>query len=113
MGAHKKKNRMPPFVGLSRQMLNGREWRCGLSSSAKVLYIHLKNKYVGHNNGELCLHYSEMKDVMAPGTIWRAFKELEQKGWIVKDHRVGGEHRFNVFYKLTGQYDNAITQYRF
>ena len=78
----KRREKMPPFVALPRAMLKESAWRTGLSSSAKIVYVHLKYKFVGTNNGEICLHYSELKDFMASATICRAFKELEVKEWI-------------------------------
>jgi len=108
----KRSKRLPPFVALPREMLKSPAWRSGLRSSAKILYIHIKHKYVGYNNGEICLHYNELRDFMAPGTISRAFKELEEKGWIDREDQVGGKYRFTVFYKLTGKYDSAIGQYK-
>lgn len=109
----KKRRRFPSFVGLPREMLKSPEWRKGLSKSEKILYIHLKSKYVGHNNGEICLHYSEMKDMMSPGTISNAFKSLENKEWIERERTVGGKYRFTTYYRLTGKHDTAISKFNF
>ncbi|MFH1800234.1 MAG: hypothetical protein ABH891_05260 [Candidatus Omnitrophota bacterium] len=109
----KRSNKLPPFVPLPREMLKLPEWRSGLSNSAKVLYIHLKHKFVGHNNGEICLHYSEVRDILAPGTISRAFKELEEKDWIRREQQIGGKYRFTVYYRLTGKHDNAVHRFKF
>ena len=103
----KRKDRLPPFVALGRGMLKTIEWREGLTASEKVLYIHLKAKFVGINNGELCLHYSELKGLMAKGTACTAFKGLEEKGWIEKT-RQGGLYRFTNLFRLTGKYDEAL-----
>ncbi|MFA5159215.1 MAG: hypothetical protein WC484_01770 [Candidatus Omnitrophota bacterium] len=107
----KRSKHLPPFVALTREMLKDPAWRSGLNNSAKVLYIHLKHKFVGYNNGEICLHYSELRDLMAPGTISRAFQELEEKGWIDRERQIGGKHRFTVFYRLTGKHDSAIRRF--
>ena len=108
----RKGNKLPPFVAVSRETMRSKEWREGLTSSEKILYLHLKYKYVGDNNGELCLHYSELKGLMSKGTAWRAFKGLEEKGWIEKT-KIGGLFRFINHYKLTGKYDNALVKYNF
>jgi len=92
-------------------MLKNPAWRSGLSSSAKVLYIHLKYKFVGYNNGEICLHYSELEDLMASATISRAFRELEAKDWIIRERQAGGQYRFTVYYRLSGKHDNAIRRF--
>ena len=108
----KRREKMPPFVALPRAMLKESAWRTGLSSSAKIVYVHLKYKFVGTNNGEICLHYSELKDFMASATICRAFKELEVKEWIHKEQIVGGKYRFTVKYRLTGKHDEAISRFK-
>lgn len=107
-GLRRKKAKLPPFVALGRFMLRSKEWR-GLSPKAKILYIHLKHKYVGHNNGDIELHYSELKDMMASSTISSAFKELEAKGWITPT-KYGGLYRYVNKYKLTGKYDEIIVR---
>lgn len=108
----KRSNKLSPFVALTREMLKNPAWRSGLGSSAKVLYIHLKYKFVGHNNGEICLHYSELRDFMHPATISRAFQELEEKNWIERARQIGGKYRFTVLYKLTGKYDSAVHRFK-
>ena len=105
---YRKKKNLPSFVPLSREMLKSKEWRVGLSSSAKVLYICIKHKYVGSNNGLIRLYYSEMSDVMAEGTIAHAFQELEERGWIERIKVGSGKYRWVYDIKLTGQYDKII-----
>ncbi len=104
----RKRAKLPPFVALSREMLRSKEWREGLSSSAKVLYIHIKHKYVGSNNGLIRLYYSEMRDVMADGTITQAFEDLERGGWIERIKVGHGKYRWVYDIKLTGKYDRII-----
>jgi hypothetical protein len=109
----KRKKRYASFIAIERQTLKDPAWRTGLTPSEKILYIHLKHKYVGTNNGEICLHYSEMKDMMSPATIARAFKGLKEKGWIEVAAHLWGRYRFQLHYKLTGKYDTAIHRYNF
>jgi len=97
-------------VALAREMLKSKEWQEDLTASEKVLYIHIKNKYVGTNNGEICLHYSELRRIMAPATASKAFKGLETKGWIEKT-KIGGMFRYVNHYKLTGKHDAALLNY--
>jgi DNA-binding MarR family transcriptional regulator len=94
------------FVMLPRRMLRDQEWK-GLSPAAKILYVHLKGKYNGHNNGAIRLYYSELKGVRgisSPNTASRAFRELEKKGWI-KRTKLGGVYRRINEYELTGKHD--------
>ncbi len=107
----RKKAKYPPFVALSRIMLKGQEWR-KLSRPAMIIYIYLKYKYVGHNNGEIQLHYSELKDIFAPATMSKALRELKGSGWI-EVAKVGGLYRYFNLYRLTGKYDTALSNYNF
>ena len=97
------------FVMLPRKMLRSKEWK-DLAPAAKLFYIHLKGKYNGHNNGEIRLHYSELKGIKgisSPSTISTANKELEEKGWI-KRTKLGGLYRTINEYELTGNFDEYL-----
>ena len=101
--------RYKSFVMLPRKTLKGGHWR-ELGSAAKIIYIHLKFKYNGQNNGQIYLHYSELngiKGLSSPSTISKAFKELIEKEWINKT-QYGGMYRYACKYKLTGKYDDSI-----
>ena len=97
------------FVMIPRKILRGQEWK-GLSPAAKVLYIHLKGKYNGMNNGKIRLYYSEMKGVKgcsSPSTISKASKELQNKKWISRT-KLGGVFRYFNEYELTGKFDDYL-----
>jgi len=89
-------------------------WKCDewkeLSPAAKLLYIHVKGKWNGYNNGQIRVYYSELKGfrgISADSTISKASKELQEKGWI-KRTKLGGLHRYFNEYELTGKYDDHI-----
>ena len=113
MGLYKgrKKVRFYDFLMLGRDMvLHCDEWK-QLSSRAKVLYLCIKAKHNGTNNGKICLHYTElrkMKGFRSDETISMAFAELEKKGWINKTGP-GGLYKIPNKYGLTGKYDDYIT----
>jgi hypothetical protein len=113
MGLYKgrKKVRFYDFLMLGRDtVLHSEDWK-QLSPRAKVLYLHIKAKHTGTNNGNICLHYSELrteKGFSSDETISGAFKELERKGWITRTS-MGGLHRTPTKYGLTGRYDDYIT----
>jgi DNA-binding HxlR family transcriptional regulator len=89
--------------------LKDENWR-QLSPAAKIIYLYLKSKYNGSNNGQIRLHYSELQDICGlknPRVISAAFKELESQGWITRT-KIGGLHRFTNEYQLTGKYDELI-----
>lgn len=97
------------FVMLPRKMLRTKEWR-ELRPAAKILYIHLKGKYNGSNNGKIHLPYSELEEIKgmsSHSTISGAIKELEGKGWV-KRTKLGGLYRNHNEFELTGKYDDYL-----
>jgi len=113
MGLYKgrKKVKFTNFLMLGRDMvLHCEEWK-QLSPSAKILYIHIKAKHNGTNNGDIVLPYTELRVVegfRSPSTTSRAFRELETKGWITRAG-FGGLFKRPNKYALTGKYDGYIT----
>ena len=87
-------------------LFNCSGWK-DLSSSAKLLYIYIKSKYNGSNNGEIKLSYSELsgvKGISSSRTISKAQSELTEKEWIqIITH--GGLYRYSTLYKLTWRFD--------
>ncbi len=104
---HKNRRDGPQFVRLEVDMLfNNPEWK-NLSSSAKLLYLHLKACYNSYNNGEIILSYSLLKNtkgISSPKTISKAIRELEEKEWVEVNTR-GGLYGNCNRYKLTWKYD--------
>lgn len=97
-----KKNRLPPFVAIYKALLKQVEWRA-LSSSAKVIYIYLRGKFNTETLSEVSLAYSEISDMMSTKTISRAFKELQEKGFIEKT-KYGGLYGGVCKYKFIGEF---------
>lgn len=90
-------------------LLKCQEWK-DLRPAAKIIYIYIKSKYNGANNGKIRLHYSELKGIKGFGSqssISRAIKELEKEGWI-KRTKCGGLHRYFNEYELTGIFDEHL-----
>ncbi len=105
----KRDTRYSSFVALPRKMIFGPEWK-SLSPGARCLYINLKAKFNGANNGDIKLCYSELMDTAgfrSPKSISSAMQELEGAGWIRRT-RYGGLHRFQNRYSLTGQFDDRV-----
>ena len=110
MKPYKRRTKAPPFVGFAKVLLRSEDWKSGLTSAEKIVYIQLKCNYHGSDNGEIHLHYSELKTMMAPATISSAFKGLEKKGWIEKT-KMGGLFRYYNLYKLTAKYDKLFISF--
>ncbi|MHA6289136.1 DeoR family transcriptional regulator [Maricaulis sp. CAU 1757] len=73
------------FVPLSYPMAHSDAWRSLGGASAKV-YVELRSRFNGGNNGDLSLSYGEAADLLGLGksTVRRAFEELQAKGFVVK-----------------------------
>lgn len=115
MGVNKRRRpKFPPFLMLNRDMILYCDAWKQLSPSAKVVYICIKARHNGSNNGKISLPYSELETVKglgSPSTVSRALKELEKKGWIRRTHH-GGMYRYANRYEMTGKYDLNIADRR-
>jgi len=108
----KRKYRGSSHVGMSRKTINGCPEYDALSGAAKILYLKIKGRFNGSNNGQVELPYSAMKGVKgcsARTTIARAANELEEKKWIMRIQR-GGLYQRKTLYALTFKYDRYAKQ---
>ena len=97
-----KPNRLPPFVALFKALLKDPCWRA-LSSSAKIVYIYMRSKFNTSTYSEVSLAYSEIIDMLSSKTISRAFKELENNGFIEKT-KLGGLYGGACKYRFIGEF---------
>jgi len=94
-------------VGISRKTINGCPEFDELSGTAKILYLKIKARFNGVNNGHIKLTYADMKNCrgcLGSATLSRAANELESKGWILRPQR-GALFRYKTLYGLTFKYD--------
>lgn len=96
------KFKLPPFVAVRKDLLKDPDWR-RLSSSAKIIYIYLRGKFNYKTLQEVTLAYSEVKDMMSSKTISKAFRELQDTGFIEKT-KYGGLFGGVCAYKFIGQF---------
>ena len=73
------------YVPITHNMARSDAWR-SLSGAATKVYIELRARHNGYYNGNISLSYSEASDLLTIGksSVARAFKELEEKGFIDK-----------------------------
>jgi hypothetical protein len=71
------------FVPIPHDMAESAAWR-SLSGPALKVYVELRRRYNGGNNGDLSLSLDEAARLLHMGkaTVARAFAELEAKGFI-------------------------------
>ena len=73
------------FVQLPEWILKTEAWR-NLSLPSRCLYIELKRRYVGNNNGSIKLSYRECENLLGlhRNSIGQRFVELQKMGFITK-----------------------------
>jgi hypothetical protein len=101
-GMVKKKNRLPPFVPIFRDMLKSEAWE-SISNPARVAYLHLKSKCVSFRDDEVTLSFKEMERIMDRHTFARSLNQLEAHGFITKDQR-GGLFRKRNYFRISEQW---------
>ena len=97
------------FVMMDNKVLESPEWK-ELSHTEKLLYICVKSKYNGSNNGDIPFKYSEYEKEFSSATIAKVLGGVKQKGTLIEKgwlerKPVGGRFRYEVFFKLTGRFD--------
>lgn len=87
---------------ISYPMAHSDAWR-SLSGSAIKVWVELRSRYNGRNNGDLSLSHSEAEDLLAMGrgTVNRAFKLLEERGFIRKTRQGCRQARLATLWAVT------------
>ena len=77
------RNHNNQFLKIDYDMAHSAAWR-SLSGSAMKVWIELRTRYNGRNNGDLSLSLDEAARLLKMGkaTVLRAYQELEEKGFI-------------------------------
>ena len=73
------------YISLPYYYLRSDAWR-GLSGNSVRVYLELHMRYNGKNNGNLFIGMDRIASNLgiSKSTVCKSFKELEEKGWIVK-----------------------------
>lgn len=98
----RKKNRLPPFVPILKDMIQGEAWEA-ISNPARVAYVHLKSKCFSASNAEITLSFKEMERIMDRHTFSSALNQLEEHGFIIKTQK-GGLFRKRNYFKIIDQW---------
>ena len=89
MGKHNKTGRSKypdgQFAYLPYNLLKSDAWRC-LSGNSMRVFFELYTRFMGANNGQLFIGMDRVAANLgiSKSTVSSAFKELEEKGFIVK-----------------------------
>ena len=100
----KKKNRLPPFVAIVKEMLRSDAW-AELTNASRVAYVHLKDKCVSYEQSDITLSFREMERIMSRHTFSHAIDQLEEVGFIIKQQR-GGLYRKRNYYRFIDEWRN-------
>ena len=74
----------PPYVQLFHWIRKTEAWR-SLAPYSRLLYIEIRGRFNGSNNGEISMSHREAMEILdcSDGPIKKGFKELEDRGFIV------------------------------
>lgn len=83
MGKSNRKDNEGQYAPMPYAVLRSPAWR-SLSGAAVKLFFELHTRYNGGNNGKITLSMNEAVKALGIGkaTVQRAFKDLEEKGFI-------------------------------
>ena len=81
------------FVAIEHRLMRTEAWR-SLSCVARCVYIEIKSRYAGSDNGFIPFSLLEMARVLSvsKATVMRALTDLQERGFLVPTVRGG----FNV-----------------
>jgi hypothetical protein len=93
----KEKRHPGGFVAFPHAVIRSGQF-ASLSPHAVKLLVDLLAQYQGSNNGDLCATWSMMaaRGWRSRDTLWKALKELVEKGWIVQT-RQGGMNAASLY----------------
>lgn len=97
-----KKRSSPGFVQVWDKLIDSEAWK-ELSCYARTVYIEIRHKYNGSNNGNLSYTYREGIRIMTRNRFSKALKELVNNG-LIDIIRSGGLYRKNNIFGLSNRW---------
>jgi len=113
MNKGKRRDKQEQYLTLSYPMLRSDAWR-SLSGAAVKVWLELRTRYHGGNNGKLALSLDQGAKLLGLGkaTVKRALEELEKKGFVVRTKRGQWYGRQASLYRTTDKgADGALPTY--
>ena len=98
----------PQYVPIPYLMAHSPAWR-SLGGSAIKVWIELRSRFNGHNNGKLSLGLDEAARLlsMSKATAHRALLELEEKGFLMMTKRGVWHGRMATEWAVTDRSQNG------
>ena len=106
----KKKNRLPPFVYVTKEMLKSDAYKA-LTNASRVALLLLKAQMTSNDQNEVKFPYSHVEGYMQKRTFARAIRQLEEMGFIVKTQE-GGMYRRTNIYTFSYEWKSYLKQQR-
>ena len=103
MGSSKrKKDGEGQYAPLPYTMLRSAAWR-NLSGAAVKVFLELHTRFNGSNNGAVRLSYAEAAEALGMGkaTVQRAFRDLQDEGFVALEREGNWYHRQAHEWRLT------------
>ena len=92
-----------------RKVWRSEEWD-KLTPMEKLLYLEVKSRYDGRNNGKIYVPITKLEQKYSRKVVSKIYGAgdkkgtLEQKEWV-ETHLNGGYYRYKRYFKLTWKYD--------
>lgn len=99
MSRRKKKDRLPPFVPILKEMIKSEAFK-RLTNASRVAYMLIKSQCCRADQDEVKFPYSDAEPYMDRHTWAKSIKQLAEEGFIEKEQQGGLYRRVNI-YKLT------------
>ena len=94
-----KKNRLPPFVYITQEMLKSDAYK-KISNASRVALLLLRAQLKNHEQTEVIFPYSHAQEYMKKDTFARSIRQLVGMGFIAKTQN-GGLYRKTNSYSFT------------
>ena len=92
----KKKNRLPPFVFITKEMLNSDAFK-ELTNASRIAYLLLQAQICKSEQTTVKFPYLQAVEYMDKQTFTRSIRQLVESGFVKKEQEGGLFRRTNVY----------------
>ena len=94
--AKRRKNHLPPFVYITKEMLRSDAFK-RLTNASRIAYLLLKSQCCKADQNEVKCPYSEAIKYMHKSTFSQSISQLIELGFIKKEQQGGLYRKINVY----------------
>lgn len=92
----KKRNRLPPFVFITKEMLRSDAFK-KLTNASRIAYLLLRAQTCKSEQATVKFPYSQAREYMKTNTFSCAIRQLMELGFIEKEQQGGLYRRTNIY----------------